>query len=140
MVPAFALCVCAFVGYGFMDLPSTRSFWVLPFYLAMGLPLFFWGRAGWRVRRLPLRFTLVQREASLRAGFRSAVGMAVLCGLFVIGEALLLATGQANGDWPAEAGWACGMAACGLSAAWSARATRALDGRVEESPEPEVKH
>lgn len=134
---AFALCAAAFVGYGFMDLPSTRSYLVLPFYLAMGLPLFFWGRAIWRVWRLPPRFTQVQREGSVRAGIRSARGIAVLCGLFVTGEALLLMTGQTNGSLPAEIGWAGGMAACGATAVWSARAARALDDRAVRVPEPE---
>ena len=114
-------------GYLSTDLPSTYYFLALPFVLMMLLPLAFWALAVWRILRLPARFTEVQRDASLQSCIRNAYGLVVLCVLFVVGVAVLIATGGAGSRWPMEAAFAGGMLAAGGAAWFTAVQAQKLD-------------
>lgn len=131
-------CVLAYIGvflaYGFTDLPSTRYFLSLPFYLGMGLPLAFWALAVWRTARLPARFTEVQRDQSLWALQRAAFPLAILCALFTVGTLVLVFSGGAGDHWPAECLFVAAMAAVGGGAYYSGAMARAADAQVQKRP------
>jgi len=109
------------------DLPSTRYFLVLPFALMMLLPFVFWLQAVWRIFTLPARFTQMQRDAAFEACIRNAYALVVLCGLFIVGEVILIATGSAGERWHAEAAFSGAMLAGGAAAWFTARQAKKLD-------------
>lgn len=130
-MPCVLIYIAVFLAYGFADLPSTRYFLSLPFYLGMALPLVFWCLAAYRTARLPQRFTEVQRDLSLWALQRAAFPLAALCALFVAGTLVLVFTGGAGEHWQAECLYAAAMAAAGGAAYYSGAQARKADAQVQ---------
>ena len=120
---------------GFQNVPSGRCFYALPFFLAMPLPLFFWGLATFRFSRLGERLTEPQLDAGVDALSRGAWGVVVLGGLRVAGGAVLLSLGGAGDQLAVE----CLCEALILLSTLCALAGARLSRRIpcEELPAPE---
>ena len=132
--PSIALSVGIFLAYGFMDLPSTRYYLTLPFYVLMLPALFYWALSAVRIIRLPEVFTQVQRDRSLQTCTQSAYIFAALCGLFAAGMVVLLATGGAGNLWPYETLWAVAMLAAGALGVYAAKQAKTLQNQTQPIP------
>lgn len=115
-----------FLLCGFLNLPSSRCIYVFPFYLFMLFPLFYWLMALCRLFALPPRFTEPERDQSIGSALRSARGLTVLCGLYVIGAAVFMLLGGANDRLWEELLGALAMLAVGALAFFAARITERL--------------
>lgn len=115
-----------FLLCGLLNLPSSRCIYVLPFYLFMLFPLFFWLMALCRLFTLPPRFTEPERDQSIGSALRSARGLTVLCGLYVVGAAVFMLMGGASDRLGAELFGALAMLAVGVLAFWAGRVTQRL--------------
>lgn len=121
-----------FLLCGLLNLPSSRCIYVLPFYLLMLFPLFFWLMALCRLFALPPRFTEPERDQSIGSALRSTRGLTVLCGLYAVGAAVFMLTGGANGRLGAELFAALALLAVGALAFLAGRMARKLP--VESLP------
>lgn len=109
----------AFAAAGLLNAPSSRCFYVFPFYAAYLFPLFYWGMGVFRMFRLPSPFTRVDKDAGPDRLHRSAIGCVVVAALHTVGDAVFLLLGGANGHMSTELAALCGVALCGLLAAAS---------------------
>ncbi len=138
MAVPFLLGLGFWVGYAFTDLPSTHFWLTIPFFMTMPIPLFYLAVAAYRTLRLPVTFTQVQREQSFPCARHSAYGLIVLCALYSLGGAVLLLTGGAGAQWPAEVSWIVAMLLSGTAAYLTAVYTRKLETMVETVPDCSV--
>jgi len=91
-----ALSVGLFLICGFINLPGSRCPYVLPFFLLTPFPLFYLCLAVFRLFRLPALLTRIHCEECPTSLLRSCYGLMTLCGLYVVGDIVFLATGGAN--------------------------------------------
>lgn len=119
--------IALFLLCGWMNLPSSRSFYVLPFYLFMLFPLFYRALAVFRFCRLRASFTAVDKDGSIDSLVRSSYGLAVLSVLFLLGDIVFLALGGAGNHIGSELlGLAC-IASVGSLAAMGGRSATKME-------------
>jgi len=94
--------ILLYLTCGFLNLPSSRSFYVLPFYLCLLFPLFYAAMAAFRLVWLPQAFTRIQKAECLDSLPHSCVGLMVLSGLYIAGSILFLTLDGANSRFQEE--------------------------------------
>lgn len=109
--------IAAFLACGFLNTPGSRCFYVLPFWLFMPFPWFYWVLAIHRLYKLSDRITAIDKDESLDSIPRCAYALVILGILYALGDLLFMALGGA-GDrlWTEVAGLA--MILLGSLAAW----------------------
>ena len=136
LLALWAVALIAFLLCGFSNARGSRVFYVLPFYLLLPFPLFYWILGVFRFWRSPVRLTEVDKDEGYDRLRVSTLGAVALCGLHTAGEAVLLALGGAGEALSLEVLYTLGIVLAGLCAWASRRILRPLEplAEAEESP------
>jgi hypothetical protein len=96
MLALWTVALAGFILGGLSNANGSRCFYVLPFYLLLPFPLFYWALGIVRLWRSPSRFTEVDKDEGYDRIGVSALGAAILAGLHTAGEIVFLLLGGAG--------------------------------------------
>lgn len=130
------LSAAAFVIKAYLNTPGGRCFYVLPFSLFMMFPLFYWAYGAVQTLLLKPRFTAIQKDEGPDRLRSSALGAAILSGLYTLGDIVFLLLGQAGDRVGTELTGAGLILLIGLCALIVLKGARELD-MAKQEPETE---
>ena len=134
MLALWAVALAGFIVSGLSNASGSRCFYVLPFFLLLPFPLFYWALGILRLWRSPSRFTEVDKDEGVDRVRVSALSAAILSGLHTAGEIVLLCLGGGADALAREIFSLAGVALTGVLALVALR----LVARLEPIPEPDA--
>ena len=132
MLALWAVALAGFIVSGLSNASGSRCFYVLPFFLLLPFPLFYWALGILRLWRSPSRFTEVDKDEGYDRLRVSSLGAAALSGLHTAGEAVFLLLGGARGAPGRELLLMAAVLVLGLCALLTHRAMRPLEPVLQQ--------
>lgn len=96
MLALWTLALAGFAMSGLSNANGSRCFYVLPFYLFLPFPLFYWMMGIIKLWRSPPRFNEIDKDEGYNRIHESTLGAAILGGLHTVGEAVFMLQGGAG--------------------------------------------